>query len=62
MNRKTNIRNIEVKPGSGKNVDDTQMLKGEAKMTAAQNATNTLKEYTTGTASPGKLGGLPSRT
>ena len=62
MNRKTNIREIDVKPGDGKDVDSTQMLKGQGSLTPAQTATNKTSDYTTSTAPHGKLGGKPSRT
>ena len=63
MDRKTNLRNISVSPGSGKDVKDTSMLTGQGKFTAAQNDTNEMKQYDTGAApAPGKLGGLPSGT
>lgn len=63
MNRKTNLRNLRVAPGSGKEVEDTKMLKGTGKMSAAQNDTNELTQYETGSAPDhGKLGGKPSGT
>ena len=63
MTRSQNLRNLSVAPGAGKDVTDTQMLKGEGKMTSDQNETNEMKQYSTGAApSPGKLGGMPSHS
>jgi hypothetical protein len=63
MDRNTNLYNLTVTPDSGKDVSQTQQLKGTGKMSAAQKDTNEQKPHTTGAApSPGKLGGLPSRT
>jgi len=60
LGRDTNLRSLSVKPGDGKMVDDTSMLKGEGKFTSAQNDTNDMKQYSTGSMpSPGKLGGEP---
>ena len=50
-----NIRNMKVTTGSGKDVKDTEMLKGEAKPT--KKATNETEQYTTGKTAMGSLGG-----
>jgi hypothetical protein len=49
------VRNMTVTTGSGKDVRDTGMLKGEA--SATKKATNETKQYTTGGISKGALGG-----
>ena len=55
-----NVRDKVITTSSGKPVESTSQLKGEAKDSLS--GTNSMKEYTTGGADKGKLGGLPSRT
>ena len=56
-----NLRNLEITTNSGKNVDDTQMLKGEGKFSSAQNESNELKQYEkSGSGFGGPFGGLPA--
>jgi hypothetical protein len=55
-----NLRTMTVSTSSGKDVKDTSQLKGEAK-DSLSGKNDTGKEYTTGSSSHGKLGGMPSR-
>jgi hypothetical protein len=56
-----NLRNMEVTAGSGTDVNDTQMLKGEGKFSTAQNDTNEQKQYEkSGSGFDGPYGGKPS--
>jgi hypothetical protein len=52
------VRNKTYTTGTGKPVHETQQLDGEAKDSLS--GTNVTKEYTTGEATKGKLGGMPS--
>ena len=58
MDRNTNLRKTQVTTASGKDVQDTQQLKGEAKPT--KSATNETVQYTQSFPSPGPLGGRNS--
>jgi hypothetical protein len=51
-----NLRDMVVDTSHGKDVKDTDMLKGEASNSLS--GTNETKQYTTGKTSMGKLGGL----
>lgn len=55
-----NLRNLTVTTESGKDVRDTQMLKGESHSTKAWKETNATKQYSTGALNKGALGGKPS--
>jgi hypothetical protein len=50
-----NLRNMVVTTGSGVDVKDTNMLKGEA--SDSLSGTNETKQYTTGKTAMGTLGG-----
>lgn len=53
-----NLRTMKVTTGSGKDQEDTGMLKGEAKTTPAETCTNSTVQYTTsGDTKNGALGG-----
>lgn len=52
-----NLRTLEVTTESGKEVDDTQQLKGGAHLTAPFKDKNETKQYTTGKPKNGALGG-----
>jgi hypothetical protein len=52
---KGNVRNMKVSIDSGKKVEDTQMLKGEAK--TIKPASNETTQYTTKNPGFGSLGG-----
>lgn len=52
-----NLRTMEVTTESGKDVKDTQQLKGQAHTTKAFRETNSTKQYTTGALKKGALGG-----
>lgn len=62
MDRKTNLRNIEITEGQGKNVKDTSMLKGPGKLTAAQKESNPMVEADMGKCKIGAVGGENSST
>lgn len=63
LTKDSNLRTLVIAPDGGKQVMDTTQMTGQGKMSKDQNETNTMAEYTTGAMpSPGKLGGLPSRT
>jgi len=53
-----NLRTMEVTTGSGKDVKDTNQLKGAATQTAAEKSMNSTTEYgTAGSTGGGNLGG-----
>lgn len=56
-----NLRTMVVTTNSGKDVKDTNMLKGEAK-DSLSGTNDTGKEYTSQMPAEGKLGGMPSRS
>jgi hypothetical protein len=56
LSRSTNLRNFSISTSAGKNVRDTQQLKGEAKNSL--HGKNSLKEYrTSGHGGSGPFGG-----
>ena len=57
MNDKS-VRNMKVDTGSGKDVKDTEQLKGEAKVSSAGKGKNTTDQYTCESPPKGDLGGL----
>jgi hypothetical protein len=58
---KSNLRNMVITTGSGKDVKDTQMLKGEGKFSSDQNESNDLKQYEkSGSGFGGPYGAMPS--
>lgn len=57
MNGVKNLRNMEITTESGKDVKDTQQLKGQAHQTPAQRDKNVMKQYEKGAAKKGALGG-----
>jgi len=59
MPKTDNLRTMEITTSSGKDVKDTKQLSGEA--SDSLTGKNVTKEYTTGSTSTGKLGGMPSR-
>lgn len=60
MAKPTNLRTMEITTNSGKDVKDTNQLKGEAS-DSLSGKNDTGKEYTTSNPPAGKLGGLASR-
>ncbi len=56
MDRKTNIRDVEISSTSGKDVKDTSQLKGEAKDSLS--GTNVTKQFETSTPIGGPYGGM----
>ena len=59
---KANLRDCEITSGSGKEVKDTMMIKGEAKKSAAFEMKNSMKEYSSASTQKGQLGGKPSHS
>lgn len=57
--KEKNLRNMVITTESGKDVQSTGQLSGQAKPTAAFKAKNELKQYTTGAPSKNNLGGKP---
>lgn len=57
MNLKKDPTKIVVTTSSGKEVEETSQLKGEAKYSKVHTATNELKEYVTPSQPKGELGG-----
>jgi hypothetical protein len=58
MDNKTNLRDMKVTTGSGKNVKETSQLSGEAKEGKRFSEQNVTTEYSTGAApAAGPLGG-----
>lgn len=48
-----NLRNMVVTTSSGKDVKQTSMLKGEAKVSSAERESNETKEYSSGASGKG---------
>lgn len=60
MANEQNVRDKVITTASGKPVEETSQLKGEAKDSLS--GTNSVTEYTTGSTDKGKLGGKPSHS
>jgi hypothetical protein len=52
-----NLRTLKVTTSSGKNVKDTDMLRGAAEETKAEKERNEMRQYDVGGAPKGDLGG-----
>jgi len=55
-----NLRDLSLTPDSGKEVNDTKMISGQAEDTPAESATNVTQQYSTPATKFGKLGWKPS--